>query len=104
MENYILEMRNIRKTFLGGKVVANDDVTLKIKKGEKHAIVGENGAGKSTLMQILNGLYQPTSGEIYFHGKICRRFSVENYILEMRNIRKTFLGGKVVANDDVTLK
>ena len=64
MENYILEMRNIRKTFLGGKVVANDDVTLKIKKGEKHAIVGENGAGKSTLMQILNGLYQPTSGEI----------------------------------------
>lgn len=68
MENYILEMKNIRKTFLGGKVVANDDVTLKIKKGEKHAIVGENGAGKSTLMQILNGLYQPTSGEIYFHG------------------------------------
>ena len=68
MENYILEMRNIRKTFLGGKVVANDDVTLRIAKGEKHAIVGENGAGKSTLMQILNGLYQPTSGEIYFHG------------------------------------
>ena len=68
MVNYILEMRNIRKTFLGDKVVANDDVTLKIKKGEKHAIVGENGAGKSTLMQILNGLYQPTSGEIYFHG------------------------------------
>lgn len=68
MENYILEMRNIRKTFLGGKVVANDDVTLKIKKGEKHAIVGENEAGKSTLMQILNELYQPTSGEIYFHG------------------------------------
>lgn len=68
MENYILEMKNIRKTFLGGKVVANDDVTLRIKKGEKHAIVGENGAGKSTLMQILNGLYQPTSGEIFFHG------------------------------------
>ncbi len=68
MENYILEMKNIRKTFLGGKVVANDDVTLKILKGEKHAIVGENGAGKSTLMQILNGLYQPTSGEIYLNG------------------------------------
>lgn len=68
MENYILEMKNIRKTFLDGKVIANDDVTLRIKKGEKHAIVGENGAGKSTLMQILNGLYQPTSGEIFFHG------------------------------------
>jgi ABC-type uncharacterized transport system ATPase subunit len=68
VENYILEMKNIRKTFLGGKVVANDDVTLKILKGEKHAIVGENGAGKSTLMQILNGLYQPTSGEIFLNG------------------------------------
>lgn len=68
MSNYILEMKNIRKTFLGGKVVANDDITLKILKGEKHAIVGENGAGKSTLMKILNGLYDPTSGEIYFHG------------------------------------
>ncbi|MDN5305222.1 MAG: ral nucleoside transport system ATP-binding protein [Fusobacteriaceae bacterium] len=69
MSNYILEMKNIRKTFLDGKVVANDDVSLRVKKGEKHAIVGENGAGKSTLMKILNGLYQPTSGEIYFHGK-----------------------------------
>jgi simple sugar transport system ATP-binding protein len=67
--NYILEMKNIRKTFLGGKVVANDNITLKIKKGEKHAIVGENGAGKSTLMKILNGLYTPTSGTIYLDGK-----------------------------------
>jgi len=64
----ILEMKNIRKTFLGGKIVANDDITLTIKKGEKHAIVGENGAGKSTLMKILNGLYSPTSGEIHYHG------------------------------------
>ena len=69
MSEYILEMKNIRKTFLGGKVVANDDITLKIEKGEKHAIVGENGAGKSTLMKILNGIYQPTSGEVYYHGK-----------------------------------
>ena len=46
---YILEMQNIRKEFLGGKIVANDDITLKIKTGEIHAIVGENGAGKSTL-------------------------------------------------------
>ncbi|TDT72461.1 simple sugar transport system ATP-binding protein [Hypnocyclicus thermotrophus] len=69
MSNYILEMKNIRKTFLEGKVVANDDVSLRVRKGEKHAIVGENGAGKSTLMKILNGLYQPTSGDIYFHGK-----------------------------------
>lgn len=69
MNNYILEMKNIRKTFLDGKVVANDDITLQIVKGEKHAIVGENGAGKSTLMKMLNGLYPPTSGKIFYHGK-----------------------------------
>lgn len=69
MENYILEMKHIRKTFLDGKIVANDDITLKILKGEKHAIVGENGAGKSTLMKMLNGLYTPTSGTIFYHGK-----------------------------------
>jgi simple sugar transport system ATP-binding protein len=63
-------MKNMRKTFLGGKVVANDDITLNILKGEKHAIVGENGAGKSTLMKILNGLYTPTSGTISLNGKI----------------------------------
>ena len=68
MSNYILEMKNMRKEFLGGKIIANDDITLKIKKGEIHAIVGENGAGKSTLMKILNGLYSPTSGEIYYKG------------------------------------
>ena len=70
MTNYILEMKNMRKTFLGGKVVANDDITLNIVEGEKHAIVGENGAGKSTLMKILNGLYTPTSGTISLNGKV----------------------------------
>ena len=70
MTNYILEMKNMRKTFLGGKVVANDDITLNIVKGEKHAIVGENGAGKSTLMKILNGLYTPTSGTISLNGEV----------------------------------
>ncbi len=69
MSEYILEMRNIRKEFLGGKVVANEDITLKVKEGEIHAIVGENGAGKSTLMKMLNGLYEPTSGEIYYKGE-----------------------------------
>ena len=69
MSDYILEMKNIRKEFLGGKIVANDDITLNIEKGEIHAIVGENGAGKSTLMKILNGLYSPTSGEIFYKGQ-----------------------------------
>ena len=69
MSDYILEMKNIRKEFFGGKIVANDDITLNIKKGEIHAIVGENGAGKSILMKILNGLYSITSGEIFYKGQ-----------------------------------
>jgi len=63
---YIVEMRNITKTFPGIK--ANDNVTLQLKKGEVHALLGENGAGKSTLMSILFGLYQPDSGKIFLDG------------------------------------
>ena len=69
MSDYILEMKNIRKEFLGGKIVANDDITLKIKKGEIHAIVGENGAGKSTLMKCLFGIYKKDTGEISLEGQ-----------------------------------
>src|SRR5690349_22884618 len=64
---YAVEMRHIRKAWPG--VVANDDVTLDIRKGEIHALVGENGAGKSTLMNILYGLLRPDSGEIFINGK-----------------------------------
>lgn len=68
MENeYIIEMLNITKEFPGIK--ANDNITLQLKKGEIHALLGENGAGKSTLMSILFGLYQPTSGVIKKNGK-----------------------------------
>ena len=62
MENYVIEMLNITKEFPGIK--ANDNVTLQLKKGEIHALLGENGAGKSTLMSVLFGLYQPESGII----------------------------------------
>jgi methyl-galactoside transport system ATP-binding protein len=65
--DYILEMRNITKTFPG--VIALDDVTLKVKAGTVHALMGENGAGKSTLMKCLFGLYSPDSGEICLYGK-----------------------------------
>ncbi|WP_434325187.1 ABC transporter ATP-binding protein [Mycoplasma capricolum] len=67
--NYAIEMQNITKTFLNGSIVANDDITIRVKKGDIHALVGENGAGKSTLMSILFGLYQPTSGIIKVNGK-----------------------------------
>ncbi|MCL2709091.1 MAG: ATP-binding cassette domain-containing protein, partial [Defluviitaleaceae bacterium] len=66
MEN-IIEMREITKKFPG--VIANDGVTLGLRKGEIHALLGENGAGKSTLMSILFGLYRPDEGEIILHGK-----------------------------------
>lgn len=68
MENYIIEMINITKEFPG--IVANDNITLRLKKGEIHALLGENGAGKSTLMSVLFGLYQPEKGEIRKNGQV----------------------------------
>ena len=62
-----IEMREIVKKF--GDFTANDHVNLLVHKGEVHAILGENGAGKSTLMNVLYGLYQPTSGQIFVGGK-----------------------------------
>lgn len=63
---YIIEMIDIYKEFPG--VIANDDITLRLKKGEVHALLGENGAGKSTLMSILFGLYHPDGGMIKVRG------------------------------------
>ncbi|APB30395.1 ABC transporter ATP-binding protein [Vagococcus teuberi] len=66
-ENYVIEMRDITKQF--GDFKANDNINLQIRKGEIHALLGENGAGKSTLMNVLSGLLQPTSGQIYMDGQ-----------------------------------
>ena len=70
MAEYVIEMNHIRKEFPG--IVANDDITLQLKKGEIHALLGENGAGKSTLMSVLFGLYQPEAGTILKDGKEVR--------------------------------
>ena len=66
-EDYVIEMLHITKEFPGIK--ANDDITLQLRKGEVHALLGENGAGKSTLMSVLFSLYQPEQGKILKNGK-----------------------------------
>jgi simple sugar transport system ATP-binding protein len=65
-DSYLLEARNIVKVF--GELRANDDVTLSLKPGEIHALLGENGAGKSTLVKIIYGSLQATSGQVYWNG------------------------------------
>lgn len=67
---YVIEMLGIKKQF--GGFIANNNITLQLRKGEIHALLGENGAGKSTLMNILFGLYQPDAGEIKVRGKITK--------------------------------
>ncbi|OUO40024.1 ABC transporter ATP-binding protein [Flavonifractor sp. An306] len=66
----IIEMLHITKEFPG--IIANDDITLQLRRGEIHALLGENGAGKSTLMSVLFGLYQPEAGEIRKNGEVVR--------------------------------
>ena len=68
--DYIIEMLNIRKEFPG--IVANDNITLQLRRGEIHALLGENGAGKSTLMSVLFGLYQPERGVIKKNGEVVK--------------------------------
>lgn len=93
MSEYILEMRNITKTFPGVKAL--DDVNLKVKKGEIHALVGENGAGKSTLMNVLSGIhpYGTYFGDIYFKDKKC----------EFKNIRDSEKRGIAIIHQELAL-
>lgn len=73
MTDYILETKNICKEFPG--VTALENVSLQIKRGTVHALLGENGAGKSTLIKIISGVYNQTSGQIYINGKVIEKMT-----------------------------
>ncbi len=68
---YILTMSHVNKSFPGVKAL--DDVSIRVKRGEVHGLVGENGAGKSTLMKILSGVYTKDSGEVVFDGQVIEK-------------------------------
>ncbi|QYR22352.1 sugar ABC transporter ATP-binding protein [Paenibacillus sp. sptzw28] len=93
MADYILEMRDITKTFPGVKALAN--VNLKVKEGEVHALCGENGAGKSTLMKVLSGVYPHGSyeGDILFKGQVC----------EFKDIKQSETLGIVIIHQELAL-
>ena len=78
MAETVIQLKNITKQFPG--VLANDNISLEINRGEVFAIVGENGAGKSTLMKIMYGLYKPTSGEVYIKGDKIQNFAPKTAI------------------------
>ena len=93
MNDNILEMRGITKRFPG--VIALQDVTLAVRRGEVHAICGENGAGKSTLMKVLSGVYPhgDYEGDIVFDGET----------VEFRGIRDSEAKGIVIIHQELAL-
>ncbi|BDG47581.1 multiple monosaccharide ABC transporter ATP-binding protein [Parageobacillus sp. KH3-4] len=93
MSEFILEMRGITKEFPGVKAL--DNVNLKVREGEIHALCGENGAGKSTLMKVLSGVYPygTYSGEILFKGKVCK----------FKNIKQSEELGIVIIHQELAL-
>lgn len=93
MTEILLEMRNITKTFPGVKALEN--VNLKVRQGEIHALMGENGAGKSTLMKVLSGVYPhgTYSGDILFEGRVC----------EFKDIKQSEQLGIVIIHQELAL-
>ncbi len=93
MSDYILEMNHIVKEFSG--VRALDDVNLKVKRGEIHALCGENGAGKSTLMNVLSGVYPfgTYSGDVVYKGETCK----------FHNLKDSEAKGVVIIHQELAL-
>ena len=93
MDDNILEMRSITKTFPGVKAL--QDVTLKVKRGEIHAICGENGAGKSTLMKVLSGVYP--------HGTYDGDIVYDSEVVQFSDIRSSEHLGIVIIHQELAL-
>lgn len=93
MNDIILEMKNIVKTFPG--VRALDNVNVKVKRGTIHSLVGENGAGKSTLMNVLSGVYPygTYEGDIVYEGEVCK----------FKNIKDSEKKGIVIIHQELAL-
>lgn len=93
MSDYILEMNHITKEFYGVKAL--DDVNIRVKRGEIHALCGENGAGKSTLMNVLSGVYPYGSynGDIIYNGNTC----------QFHNIKQSEAKGIVIIHQELAL-
>lgn len=73
-QDYLLKLEDMSKEFPGVKAL--DNVQLKVRPGEVHALMGENGAGKSTLMKCIIGMYTPTSGKIWFNGRYIEHYDI----------------------------
>ena len=117
MSNHILEINGVSKSFPGVKAL--DNICLKIKKGEVHALVGKNGAGKTTLIRLISGIYNADSGTILYDGEDLINYGphdciekgissvhqgfrmveilivAENIFLGKPLIKKSFIGGNV---------
>ncbi|MDM8542389.1 ABC transporter ATP-binding protein [Desulfococcaceae bacterium HSG9] len=85
-EEILLELKDVEMNF--GKVCALTGVNLKIRKGEIHSVIGPNGAGKTVMMNIINGLYRPQKGDIFFKGKKINR--VKPYKRAKMGMARTF--------------
>ena len=99
---YVIEMLHITKEFPGIK--ANDDITLQLRRGEIHALLGENGAGKSTLMSVLFGLYQPEEGQILKNGEVVSRgyYDVDGAYID--DIARLCFEGNGMANNYLPIR
>jgi ABC-type sugar transport system ATPase subunit len=96
-EKHILEFRDITKEFPGVKAL--DNISMSFRYGEVHALCGENGAGKSTLMKILSGVYQPSSGELYYKGQ--RKIFKNPHQAQVDGISIIFQEFSLIRNFDV---